>query len=188
MMGTVQAAGPISTAKGHRIDPQSDSAGYRKLLGHVPTSVAVITAQLDSGPAGLTVGTFTSVSLDPPLVAFFVDLGSTTWPQLSTAERLGINILRASQGELCRSFSRRSENRFEGVGWTPSETGVPLLDDALLTLECTQHRVDEIGDHYLVVCRVESVSLQGRENQPLIFLRGGFLDLDADDEREGSSR
>ncbi|MEU2002604.1 flavin reductase family protein [Rhodococcus sp. NPDC019627] len=147
-------------------------------MSHVPTSVAVITATTGGEPAGMTVGTFTSVSLDPPLVAFYVDLGSTTWPVLAEAEYFGINILGSGCGEVCRAFSRRGQDRFAGVAWKPSERGVPLLEDAIVTVECSPHRVDRIGDHLQVVGEVEDL-IQQSIDEPLIFLRGGFVDMSA---------
>ncbi|XVQ09652.1 flavin reductase family protein [Spirillospora sp. CA-255316] len=154
----------------------TDKSDYRRALGHVPTSVAVVTAHGRSGPAGMTVGSFTSVSLEPPLIAFFVDRSSTTWPRLYEADYFGVNILGYGQSELCKAFSRRGEDRFKGVEWRRSEHGAPLLDDAIVTLECTRFKVDLIGDHYQVVGRVESLELRATD-PPLIFLRGGFVDL-----------
>jgi 3-hydroxy-9,10-secoandrosta-1,3,5(10)-triene-9,17-dione monooxygenase reductase component len=153
-------------------------ADYRRVMSHIPTSVSIITAMTDAGPAGMTVGTFTSVSLDPPLVAFYVDQGSTTWPMLAEAEYFGINILRSGCGDVCRAFSRRGQDRFAGVAWKPSDRGVPLLEDAIVTVECSPHRVDRIGDHLQVVGEVEDLIQQGID-EPLIFLRGGFVDMSA---------
>ncbi|WP_145766186.1 flavin reductase family protein [Streptomyces brevispora] len=154
-----------------------DAAAYRRVLGHVPTSVAVVTATGRSGrPVGMTVGSFTSVSLDPPLIAFFVDQASSTWPHLYAADHFGVSILGHAQSELCRAFSRRSQDRFEGVDWHMSGLGVPLLSDAIVTLECTRAKIDLIGDHYQVVGRVEAMELRA-PNPPLIFLQGGFVDM-----------
>jgi 3-hydroxy-9,10-secoandrosta-1,3,5(10)-triene-9,17-dione monooxygenase reductase component len=122
--------------KRHR--PIGDSPDYRSVLGHVPTSVAVVTAHGRSGPAGMTVGSFTSVSLDPPLIAFFIDRSSSTWPRLYEADHFGVNILGHSQSELCRAFSRRAEDRFDGVAWHRSTRDIPILEDAIVTLECTR--------------------------------------------------
>lgn len=160
-----------------QLTPASDSTDYRKVLGHVPTSVSVVTAASGSGPVGMTVGSFTSVSLAPPLIAFFVDRSSTTWPRLYASDHFGVNVLGHNQGELCKAFSRRLADRFDGVAWQPSARGVPLLEEAIVTLECTRVKVDLIGDHYQVVGRVESLRLRAT-NPPLIFLQGGFVDLD----------
>ncbi|WP_020110386.1 flavin reductase family protein [Rhodococcus sp. 114MFTsu3.1] len=149
---------------------------YRQVMSHIPTSVSIITATTDAGPAGMTVGTFTSVSLDPRLVAFYVDLGSTTWPLISEAEFFGINVLGSQSEEMCRAFSRRGRDRFSGLAWTRSARGVPLLDGATVTVECAPYRVDRIGDHLHVVGKVLDVVKRDAE-QPLIFLRGRFVDM-----------
>ena len=168
----------VTTAVAQQVAGQTNAEDYRRILGHVPTSVSVITAMTENGPAGMTVGTFTSVSLDPPLVAFYVDLGSTTWPTLAGADHFGINVLGARAGDLCRAFSRRGADRFVGVDWAPSAAGVPWLADAIVSLECAPHSVDRIGDHLHVVGRVEALTMQGSD-EPLIFLRGGFVDMSA---------
>ncbi|WP_327098169.1 flavin reductase family protein [Nocardia vinacea] len=156
--------------------PAGDPADYRRVLGHVPTSVAVVTAAGRSGPVGMTIGSFTSVSLDPPLVAFFIGSSSRTWPHLYRASRFGVNILGHNQSAVCRAFARPSAERFDEVGWSASASGVPLLDEAIVALECSRFKVDLIGDHYQVVGRVESLELRASE-PPLIFLRGQFVDL-----------
>ncbi|GGG26627.1 hypothetical protein GCM10007304_45510 [Rhodococcoides trifolii] len=149
---------------------------YRKVMGHIPTSVSIITATTEAGPAGMTVGTFTSVSLEPRLVAFYVDLGSTTWPVIAEADYFGINVLGSQSREMCRAFSRRGQDRFAGVAWEPSHRGVPMLDGATVTVECAPYRVDRIGDHLHVVGEVLDLVKRDAE-EPLIFLRGGFVDL-----------
>lgn len=159
-----------------RFVPLADTPDYRRVLGHVPTSVSVVTGLARSGPVGMTVGSFTSVSLDPPLIAFFVDKSSSTWPRLYESDYFAVNILGHAQSELCRAFARRREDRFEGVDWHASEHGVPLLNEAIVRIECARYKVDLIGDHYQVVGKVTSLELSA-EDPPLIFLRGGFIDL-----------
>src|SRR6476469_8019308 len=112
---------PTHTLK--RFEPSVDNIDYRHVLGHVPTSVSVVTASARSGPVGMTVGSFTSVSLDPPLIAFFVDRSSKTWPRLYEASHFGVNVLGHGHGELCKAFSRRSEDRFLDVDWHLSARG-----------------------------------------------------------------
>lgn len=172
----MESVAPAGTGAPSGAAAGGDATDYRRVLGHVPTSVAIVTANARSGPVGLTVGSFTSVSLDPPLIAFFVDRSSRTWPRLYEVSCFGVNILGYGQSELCRAFSRRSEDRFVGVDWSKSARGVPLLDEAIVSLECTRFKVDLIGDHYQVVGRVESLELRATD-PPLIFLRGGFVDL-----------
>ena len=159
------------------LSPANDSAAYRRALGHVPTSVAVVTAKGLSGPVGMTVGSFTSVSLDPPLITFFVDLSSKTWPGMYASDHFGVNILGHDQVDLCRAFSRSSEDRFSGISWRESQHGIPVLDEAIVTLECTRVKVDIIGDHYQIVGRVDSMRLQATD-PPLVFLHGKFVNMD----------
>lgn len=168
----------VTAAVAQTFAGQANVEDYRHVMSHVPTSVSVITAMTENGPAGMTVGTFTSVSLDPPLVAFYVDLGSTTWPVLAEADHFGINVLGAHAGDLCRAFARRGAERFLGVEWSPSGHGVPWLSDAIVSIDCSPHSVDRIGDHLHVVGRVEAIAQQ-RSDEPLIFLRGGFVDMSA---------
>jgi 3-hydroxy-9,10-secoandrosta-1,3,5(10)-triene-9,17-dione monooxygenase reductase component len=172
----MQSATPTVTRTPDGTAAVGDATDYRRVLGHVPTSVAVVTANARSGPVGMTIGSFTSVSLEPPLIAFFVDRCSTTWPRLYEVSYFGVNILGHGQSALCKAFSRRGEDRFLGVGWSMSARGVPLLDEAIVALECTRFKVDLIGDHYQVVGRVETMEVRASD-PPLIFLRGGFVDL-----------
>ncbi|MGO4586750.1 flavin reductase family protein [Arthrobacter sp. 2RAF6] len=110
-------------------------------MKYVPTPVAIVTAMTDEGPVGMTVGSFTSVSLSPTLVTFFVDVSSTTWPRLKAALSFTINILGHDKGDLCRAFSRRGADRFDGVDWSlnENENGNPALADASVSLDCTHY-------------------------------------------------
>jgi flavin reductase (DIM6/NTAB) family NADH-FMN oxidoreductase RutF len=153
-------------------------AQLRQLLGHVPTSVAVVTALFRGRPVGVTVGSFSSVSLEPPLVNFFIGRSSRTWPRLNESSTFTVNILGTEHAELCRTFSREAGDRFQGVAWEPSAHGNPVLRRATLAIDCTRYKVDVLGDHIQVVGRVESAQLQAA-GLPLIFYRGDFLNLTA---------
>lgn len=157
-------------------DPASQSLAYRRLLGKVPTGVAIATANTIAGPVGMTVGTFTSVSLDPPLITFFVDKGSSTWRRMYESDHFGINVLGHDHQDLCAKFSRPAENRFDQVDFHYSQRGAPLLDNAILKLECTRVKVDLLGDHYQIVGLVNNVT-EGQDGSPLIFLSGGFVEM-----------
>ncbi len=147
---------------------------FRQILGHYPTGVCVITARHDDGrAAGMVVGSFTSVSLHPPLVAFFPDKGSSSWPKIETVGRFCVNILADDQEELCRTFSRPSEDRFAGIAHRLSDNGSPILDGALAWIDCTLHAVHEAGDHYIVLGEVQALDV-AREGQPLLFFKGGY--------------
>jgi len=153
-----------------------DGALYRQVLGHFATGVTVITA-VDSGePVGMAANSFTSVSLDPPLVLFCAGTSSTTWPRIDAAGAYAVNILAGDQEEVSRKFAAKDGDRFEGVGWSTAVTGSPILDGALAYLDCTIEARHDAGDHVLVVGRVVDLAVP-REGPPLLFFRGGYADL-----------
>src|ERR1700734_3736222 len=108
----------------------TDPRSFRRVLGHYPTGVCAITAVQDSGePVGMAVGSFTSVSLQPPLVAFFPDRSSSSWPKIQAAGRFCVNILAAHQEPLCRALASKAQDKFVGIPYRQSTAGLPILDD-----------------------------------------------------------
>lgn len=151
-----------------------DGAEFRRVLGHFPTGIVLVTALCsDEEPVGLAVGSFASVSLDPPLVGFFVDRASTSWPRVQSANRFGVNVLAEDQQELCRAFAVSGGRKFDGVRWQPSPLGSPLLEGALAWLDCRLESVSDAGDHVAVLGAVHDLSVS-RDTNPLLFLKGGF--------------
>jgi len=157
------------------VDP-SDRQHFRHILSHVPTSVVVVTAMVRGVPIGLTVGSFSSVSLDPPLVNFFIDLKSKTWLKLNEANTFTVNVLGKDHQHLCQAFSRPAADRFDGVEWTPSPHGNPVLREANVALDCSRYKIEVLGDHVQVVGRVRAMQAQAPD-LPLVFYRGAFLEL-----------
>ena len=152
----------------------TDAAKFRETLGHYPTGVCAITAtQADGTPVAMIVGSFTSVSLDPPLVAFFPDKGSSSWPKVAACDGFCVNVLAADQEALCRRIATRTAGKFEGVDWQEGPLGSPILDGAVSWLECTFDDVREAGDHYIVLGRVHSFAV-GRVTLPLLYFQGGY--------------
>lgn len=150
------------------------AAEFRETLGHYPTGVAVVTAVTDDGtPAGMVVGSFTSVSLDPPLVAFLPTKESGSWARLSTADRFCVNVLAADQEDLCRRFASRLRDKFEGVDWSPAPGGSPVLEGVVAWIECTYRDVVDGGDHWIVLGAVEDLRVS-RPALPLLFFQGGY--------------
>ena len=148
-----------------------DSARFRKVLGHFPTGVTVITAAGPEGPVGFTIGSFVSVSLDPPLVGFLPQKSSQTWAPMERAGSFCVNVLAADQGELCWRFAKESDDKFDGVGWQPAPvSGAPLLDGVIAWIDCTIEHVSEAGDHIFVLGRVHG--LDAGEGDPQLFFRG----------------
>jgi flavin reductase (DIM6/NTAB) family NADH-FMN oxidoreductase RutF/DNA-binding IclR family transcriptional regulator len=151
-----------------------DSSWFRQVLGQYPTGVTVITAMCPDGqPAGMAVGSFTSVSLSPPLVAFFPDKSSSTWPKIGPAGAFCVNVLGADQEDVCRLFATKGADRFAQFEWHLSESGVPILDGAVAWIDCAIELVQDAGDHYIVIGRVRDLDL-GAEELPLLFYRGGY--------------
>lgn len=147
---------------------------YREVLGQYPTGVSAITAQLDDGTlAAMTVGSFTSVSLDPPLVAFFPTRTSTSWPLIEQAGRFCVNVLAWDQEIICQQMARSAGDKFDGVAWRPSDLGSPILDGAVAWIDCTIESVAEAGDHYVVMGAVHGLEVVN-ETLPLVFFRGGY--------------
>lgn len=152
----------------------SDPNTFRRVLGHYPTGVCVVTAmQANHKPVGMAVGSFTSVSLDPPLVAFFPDASSTSWPKIEAAGRFCVNILAEHQLPLCQAFASKAEDKFAGIPWRMSSAGLPILDDVVAWIDCDLHAVHEAGDHFIVLGRVHSLDVE-HPHQPLLFFKGGY--------------
>lgn len=150
-----------------------DPAEFRKVLGSYPTGVCVITALDEGKPAGMVVGSFTSVSLDPPLVGFFPDKSSTSWPLIEKAGHFCVNVMAADQMDVCRSVVAKGEAKFVGVEYAVSDHDLPVIAGALATIECRLYSVTEAGDHWFVlgqVLRMENV----REDDPMLFHRGRY--------------
>jgi flavin reductase (DIM6/NTAB) family NADH-FMN oxidoreductase RutF len=150
-----------------------DSAKYRQVLGHFPTGVTVITAVADGTPVGMAVGSFASVSLDPPLVAFFAAHSSTSWPKIKGAGSFCVNILAEDQEGVCRRFASKEEDKFAGLGWSPAGSGSPLLGGVLAWIDCDIDSVVDAGDHVCVLGRVRELEV-AHDGAPLVFFRGGY--------------
>ncbi|MDL4777544.1 MULTISPECIES: flavin reductase family protein [Thermomonosporaceae] len=149
---------------------------FRDALARHAAGVVVVTSQPASGgPAGLTATSFTSVSLAPPLVSFYVAVSSSTFPRLRAAPAFAVNVLGHDQAEVAGRFAARDVDRFAApTRWRRGPAGEPLLDGAAVRLRCGWHSVQEIGDHLLVVGRVVAVELGAAGTAPLLYHRGRF--------------
>lgn len=162
----------VTTRRPALSGPDADS--FRHVLGHYPTGVAVITAHTGAGPVGMAMNSFTSLSLQPPLVLFCPAESSATWPLLRSAGAIAINVLSAGQESVSRAFAARDSDRFAGIGWSAGGNGAPLLDDALGWLECTVEAEHPAGDHTVVIARIELMGVHDQIADPLVFFRGGY--------------
>ncbi|MGW0811014.1 flavin reductase family protein [Nonomuraea sp. NPDC002799] len=147
---------------------------FRRALSVHASGVVVITAQCEEGPVGLTATSFSSVSLDPPLVSFYVDRSSTTWPWLRSADHFAVNILASDQAELAARFARKGVDRFAApTRWEEGPLGAPLLRDVSAHLICLPYDTVEIGDHILVAGLVAQAEVNGH-GRPLLYHQGRF--------------
>lgn len=157
-------------------DGSIDPLRFRRVLGNLPTGVVTITTRsADGTPRAMVVGSFTSVSLDPPLVSFLADNRSSTLPKLVAAGRYCANILAGDQEELCRGIARKGVDRFAGLDWEPSALGNPIIAGIVAWVDCVIAEVLVLGDHTLVVGRVRDLAVSS-DKTPLLFFRGGYGD------------
>jgi flavin reductase (DIM6/NTAB) family NADH-FMN oxidoreductase RutF len=146
---------------------------FRAVLGHFCSGVTIVTAIDSEGPVGLTAQSFTSLSLDPPLVVVCPGRSSTSWPRIEATGTFCVNILGEQSEEVCRGFATKGGDKFSGVGWRPAfGTGAPQLTDALAWIDCRLEAIHDGGDHLIAVGRV--LDLGATEGRPLLFYRGGY--------------
>jgi flavin reductase (DIM6/NTAB) family NADH-FMN oxidoreductase RutF len=147
---------------------------FREVLGRFTTGVVLVTAQTEDGPpAGMAANSFTSVSLDPPLVALCAAYTSTTWPAIRAVGGFAVTILRDDHEEVCRAFATRGADRFAGRDWVRTPAGHPLLSDGLAWLDCRIDTIHPAGDHELVIANAIEWSNTG-PGSPLIFHSGRY--------------
>lgn len=177
--GRPTPAAPASPPNGR---PAGGPGGqhFRNVLGRFATGVVAITAldPVTGEPCGLAANSFTSVSLDPPLVAFCVAHTSTSWPRLRSAGRLCVNVLAEHHEPVSRQLAARGGDKFAGLTWTSSPGGSPVLDGALAWIDCSVEAEHLAGDHLIVVARVHDLDAYA-DRGPLVFFRGGYGRFDA---------
>jgi flavin reductase (DIM6/NTAB) family NADH-FMN oxidoreductase RutF len=145
-----------------------DPKDLRRVFGAYPTGVTALAALVDGVPVGMAANSFTSVSLDPPLVSVCVSTTSQTWPVLRRAVRLGVSVLGHEQEEASRSLAARGVDRFAGLTWRPTSDGAVLLGGVSAWLDCSVEREIRAGDHEIVLLRVHRLGTDP-EVAPLVF-------------------
>ncbi len=151
-----------------------DSRLLRDAFGKFATGVTIVTCDSGIGPLGMTANSFSSVSLDPPLVLWSAAKSSQRCAAFERAHHFAIHVLSDAQVEMCKGFARQGDD-FSGLDWSLSQNRVPLLADHLARFECTQHAVYDGGDHSIILGRVTSVTV--KEGAPLVFAGGAFGQL-----------
>ena len=152
-----------------------DLAEYRRALGCFATGVAVVTAIDKNGEkAGITVNSFNSVSLDPPLVLWSIAEDAQSFSSFVEAEHYAVNVLAMHQQDICERFATRGSDKFDGLNCNEGIAGIPVLPTYSAVFECSaEHRYDG-GDHMILVGRVQR--FEDRKTDPLIFYRGHYLE------------
>lgn len=155
----------------------SDARTLRDAMGCFATGITVVTSRGPDGtPIGLTANSFTSVSLDPPLLLVCIANTAGTAPLLRDAEHFAVNVLQTGQQPASNRFAGKGEDRFAATAWSAGETGMPLLDGSLGSFECKRHAVHDGGDHFILIGEVVRAQFEPRRD-PLLYFRGKYRRL-----------
>jgi flavin reductase (DIM6/NTAB) family NADH-FMN oxidoreductase RutF len=155
----------------------SDARTLRDAMGCFATGITIITSRDGDGtPIGLTANSFTSLSLDPPLLLVCVANTAGSAPVLREAEHFAVNMLQVSQQATSNRFAGKGEDRFAATAWSEGETGMPLIDGALGAFECKRHAIHDGGDHFILVGEVVRAQFEPRRD-PLLYFRGKYRRL-----------
>lgn len=151
---------------------------FRNALGNFATGIAIMTTRGSDGRlVGITVNSFSSVSLDPPLVSFCLDRNALSLQSFLTGTHFGVNVLSEGQEALSAAFARSSvADKFDGLSFAVGTNGCPLLPDCLSHLECVREALHDAGDHLIVIGRVVGLAHHG-EGKPLLYFRGRYAKL-----------
>lgn len=149
---------------------------FRAACGRFATGVTVAAVMDAQGaPRGITVSSFTSVSLDPPLILIAIGHASSIIEEFRAAQGFSVNVLREEQRRLAEHFARKGESRFEGIDWVRGETGVPLIPDALAAIECARVERVTAGDHDIFIAQTACARVA--EGRPLLYFSGAYRGL-----------
>ena len=153
------------------------AADFRSVLGRWTTGVTVITTLRDGRPEGLTASSFSSLSLDPPLVLFCLDRAASTFDALTGTDCFAVNILAEDQSALSNRFASPEADRFAGLAWTQWETGAPILPGCVASLDCRREALHDGGDHVILTGRVLKLAVRSETASPLVYFRGSYRSL-----------
>lgn len=157
--------------------PDDDKRAYRRALGHFATGVTIITANADGHMGSLTANSFSSVSLEPPLIQWALGKSSHSLSVFENARHFAVNVLAADQSDLASHFARSGGEKFAGVSWQPGLGEAPMLPGVAAVFECTRHSMIDAGDHFIVLGRVERFA---RYDRPLLLFANGRFGLAVD--------
>jgi flavin reductase (DIM6/NTAB) family NADH-FMN oxidoreductase RutF len=154
-----------------------DPLRLRQVFGAFPTGVTAVAALIDEHPMGLAASSFTSVSLDPPLVSICIAHSSRTWPVLSQAPRLGVSVLSAEQEAVGRQLAAKDADRFDELSWRVTADRAVLIEQASAWLDCSIDQQVRAGDHDIIVLRVHDLD-SVTDRMPLVFHASRFRRLE----------
>lgn len=147
----------------------------REGLGRFATGVTVVTCNGAQGPCGITANSFSSASLDPPLVLWNIAKESNSLQVYLDAKHFAINVLRANQRSLSLHFAQPDQASFDDIEYRSSDDSVPILLDTLACFECHTHQIHDCGDHYIIIGKVGNYRFDGKD--PLLFFAGQYTTL-----------
>lgn len=153
-----------------------DQGTLKKTFGRFPSGVTAVCAMDGDQPCGMAVSSFTSVSLEPPLVSVCIARNSSTWPSLRRSESIGISVLGACHDVVCRQLSRQKADRFNGVAWHGDGKGAVYIEDAAAWMQCSIHQEVPAGDHLIVLLNIDALHFEAAV-APLVFHDSGFSRL-----------
>ncbi|WP_415404932.1 flavin reductase family protein [Tateyamaria sp. SN3-11] len=156
--------------------PPLDPQALRQAFGSYMTGVTIVTARAADGtPVGFTANSFTSVSLDPPLLLVCPGTHLSSFETFRTCTHFAVSILAEGQDEISNTFASSKGTRFDAVAWTPDTNGVPLIDGAVATFSCNTHSCAPAGDHVILVGQVSAFAKSGKPG--LGYGQGGYFTL-----------
>lgn len=152
-----------------------DEAAFKLAMSHFASGVTVVTTDSDGTRYGMTVASFASLSLRPPLVLICIEKSVKTHDAIVAAGKFGVSILAADQAEVSSRFASRRDDKFDGVAVRTGTLGMPLIEGSISTVECTLRDQLPGGDHTIFVGEV--VDVQTREGLPLLYFRSGYREM-----------
>src|SRR6516164_2051250 len=159
-----------------RMEPGFDLQSFRRALGHFPTGVCVVTSQVDGARVGMTVSSFNSLSLEPPLILFSIDGETTSLPLWRKAKGFAVNVLAENQRDLSDRFAMSGSNKWEGATYAEGLFGAPVLPGVAAVLECAAWATHPGGDHVLFIAEVKRFRTSA-DRRPLVFSKGRYAKL-----------
>ncbi|MFI0351260.1 flavin reductase family protein [Actinomadura sp. 9N407] len=167
---------PTGTRQGRSAPPAEggvDPRAFRDVLAGFASGVVLVSGMADEGPVGFTCQAFTSLSVDPPLVAFCPSSTSVSWGRIRPAGAFCVNVLADHQQELSAVFAQRRDDKFDHVTWRHGATGAPVIDGAVAHIDCEIEEIHAGGDHEIVVGRVVDLA-RDRDRTPLLYFGGRY--------------